>query len=162
MIVADAKKYGWTASVVGPIVLDADTLATLAAEDETTQVVRPKKRWGRRIAIAVVVVALIAGVGVGSYFTVLNPKNPVPGLIGLTEAEARNQVSPFGWGVVVKKERSDQVQAGQIIRTNPVLGANLAKRRAAHLGRGHLAAAVVLGGRCAPLRAADWRSRDPL
>ena len=112
----------------GPIAMDADSLRVLAAEDPTSQVVRPRKRWGRRIAIGVVVVALIAGAGVAAYFTVLNPKNPVPALVGLTEAEARNQVSPFGWGITVVKERSDSVQAGQIIRTDPVLGANLAKR----------------------------------
>jgi serine/threonine-protein kinase len=108
--------------------MDAGSLRVLATEDPTTQVVRPKKRWGRRIAIGVVVIALIAGAGVGAYFTVLNPKNPVPALVGLTEAEARNQVSPFGWGITVVKERSDSVQAGQIIRTDPVLGANVAKR----------------------------------
>jgi eukaryotic-like serine/threonine-protein kinase len=112
----------------GPIVLDADTLSALAAEDETTQVVRPKKRWGRRLIIAAVALVLIAGVGVGAYFTVLNPKNPVPQLVGLTEAEARNQVSQFGWTVEVLKERSDTVAAGQIISTNPVLGVKVAKR----------------------------------
>ena len=112
----------------GPIVLDADTLTALAAEDVTTQVVRPKKRWGRRLIIAAVALVLIAGVGAGAYFTVLNPKNPVPQLVGLTEAEARNQVSQFGWTVEVLKERSDTVAAGQIISTNPVLGANVAKR----------------------------------
>ena len=112
----------------GPIVLDADTLSVLAAEDETTQVVRPKKRWGRRLIIAAVALVLIAGVGAGAYFTVLNPKNPVPQLVGLTEAEARNQVSQFGWTVEVLKERSDTVAAGQIISTNPVLGVNVAKR----------------------------------
>mgnify|MGYP000663106565 FL=1 len=112
----------------GPIAMDADSLRVLAAQDPTSQVVRPKKRWGRRIAIGVVIIALFAGAGVGAYFTVLNPKNPVPALVGLTEAEARNQVSPFGWGITVVKERSDSVQAGQIIRTDPVLGANLAKR----------------------------------
>jgi serine/threonine-protein kinase len=112
----------------GPIVLDADTLSVLAAEDETTQVVRPKKRWGRRLIIAAVALVLIAGVGAGAYFTVLNPKNPVPQLVGLTEAEARNQVSEFGWTVEVLKERSDTVAAGQIISTNPVLGVNVAKR----------------------------------
>lgn len=112
----------------GPIVLDADTLSALAAEDETTQVVRPKKRWGRRLIIAAVALVLIAGVGAGAYFTVLNPKNPVPQLVGLTEAEARNQVSQFGWTVEVLKERSDTVAAGQIISTNPVLGVNVAKR----------------------------------
>ncbi len=112
----------------GPIVLDADTLAALAAEDVTTQVVRPKKRWGRRLVIVAIVVALLAGGSAGAYFTVLNPKNPVPQLVGLTEAEARNQVSQFGWNVEVVKERSDTVAAGQIISTNPVLGVNIAKR----------------------------------
>ncbi len=115
----------------GPIAVDVETLQALAAEDPTLQVARPKKkRWGRRIALAVVVIALIAGGSVAAYYTVLNPKNPVPALAGLSEAEARNQVSPFGWDVVVVKERSDEVKAGQIIRTNPVLGANLAKRSA--------------------------------
>jgi serine/threonine-protein kinase len=112
----------------GPIVLDADTLSALAAEDETTQVIRPKKRWGRRLTIAAIVLVLFAGIGAGAYFTVLNPKNPVPQLVGLTEAEARNQVSEFGWTVEVLKERSDTVAAGQIISTNPVLGVNVAKR----------------------------------
>ena len=112
----------------GPIVLDADTLAALAAEDVTTQVVRPKKRWGRRLTIVAIVIALLAGGGAGAYFTVLNPKNPVPQLVGLTEAEARNQVSQFGWAIEVVKERNDTVAAGQIISTNPVLGVNIAKR----------------------------------
>ncbi len=112
----------------GPIAVDVETLQALAAEDPTSQVVRPKKRWGRRIALAVVVIALVAGGSVAAYYTVLNPKNPVPALAGLSEAEARNQVSPFGWGVEIVKERSDEVKAGQVIRTNPVLGANLAKR----------------------------------
>ncbi len=112
----------------GPIALDTDSLRALAAEDPTSQVIRPKKRWGRRIAIATVLIALIAGAGAGAYFTVLNPKNPVPALAGLTEAEARNQISTYGWGVAIIQERNDEVAAGQIIRTDPVLGSNLAKR----------------------------------
>lgn len=112
----------------GPIVVDPEMLRALAAEDETTRVVRPKKRWGMRIAAVLAVVALLAASGVTAYFTVLNPKNPVPALVGLTEAEARNQVSKFGWDVVVTLERSDEVEAGQVIRTDPVFGANLAKR----------------------------------
>ena len=113
----------------GPVVVDAETLRALAAEDDTVQVTRPvKKKWGRRIALVVAAIVLIAGLGVGAYYTVLNPKNPVPALAGLTEAEARNQVSQFGWDVSVVLERSDEVQAGQVIRTDPVFGANLAKR----------------------------------
>lgn len=112
----------------GPIAVDAETLRELAAEDPTAQVARPKKKWGRRIAIVSLVLVLLAGAGAGAYFTVLNPKNPVPALAGLTEAEARNQISEFGWGVNLVRERNDDVVAGQVIRTDPVLGANLAKR----------------------------------
>ena len=113
----------------GPVVLDPETLRILAAQDPTAQVTKPKKkRWGLRIGLLVLVVALVAAGGVGAYYTVMNPKNPVPALTGLTEAEARNQISKYGWNVVIKKERNDEVAAGSIIRTDPVFGANLAKR----------------------------------
>jgi serine/threonine-protein kinase len=113
----------------GPVSIDADALAALAAEDPTSQAPRPKKRrWGLRIGVALLVVALLGGGGTIAWFTVLNPKNPVPQLAGLTEAAARNQVSRYGWGITVKKERNDTIAAGQIIRTDPVLGSNLAKR----------------------------------
>ena len=113
----------------GPTTLDIEQLHRLAAEDPTEPAPRVKKRrWGRRIAVAVVVVGLLAGGGAAAYVTVLNPKNPVPQLAGLTEAEARNQVSRFGWKIAVVKQRSDEVQAGQVISTDPVLGANVAKR----------------------------------
>lgn len=113
----------------GPTAIDIEQLHKLAAEDPTEPAPRPKKRrWGKRIAIAAVVVALVASASTVAYFTVLNPKNPVPQLAGLTEAEARNQVSKYGWKIVVRKERSDSVQSGQVISTDPVLGANVAKR----------------------------------
>lgn len=113
----------------GPTALDIEQLHRLSAEDPTEPAPRVKKRrWGLRIAAAFAAVAIVAGGGFAAYVTVLNPKNPVPQLAGLTEAEARNQVSRFGWKIAVVKERSDEVQAGQVISTDPVLGANVAKR----------------------------------
>ena len=113
----------------GPTVVDADMLLALNAEDPTEQAPRPKKRrWGVRIVAAIVVLALLAGGGVVAWNTVLNPSNPVPELVGLTEGEARNQVSRYGWKVVIRKDRSDEVQTGQVIRTDPVLGSALRKR----------------------------------
>ena len=100
----------------------------MSADDPTSQVVRVKKKWGKRIAAIVVAVLVVAASGVGAYYTVLNPKNPVPELKGLTEAEARNGVSQYGWTVKIVKERSDEIAAGQVIKTDPLAGGNLAKR----------------------------------
>lgn len=113
----------------GPVVLDVDELHALSAEDPTMQAVAPKnRRWGLRIAVVALVVAVLGGGGVVSYNTLLNPANPVPDLAGVTEGEARNQVSRFGWKVVVVRERSDQVDEGEVIRTDPVSGSSLKKR----------------------------------
>lgn len=112
----------------GPIAVDVETLQQLAAQDPTSQVEIPKKKWRKRILIASLVVVLLAGGSAAAYMTVLNPKNPVPALVGLPEAEARNQIAKFGWGITIAKERSDEVDTGAVIRTDPVTGANVAKR----------------------------------
>lgn len=113
----------------GPITIDAAALATLAAEDPTAQQPVPKrKRWKLRIGIAAVVVVALLGGGVLAYNTVFNPKNPVPILAGLTEGEARNQVSKYGWDITVVYERSDEIEKDRVIRSEPVTGVELAKR----------------------------------
>lgn len=112
----------------GPIAVDVETLQQLAAQDPTSQVEVPKKKWRKRILIAAIVLVLLVGGSAAAYVTVLNPKNPVPALVGLSEAEARNQIAKFGWGITIAKERSDDVDTGAVIRTDPVTGANVAKR----------------------------------
>ena len=112
----------------GPIAMDVETLQQLAAQDPTAQVEVPKKKWRKRILIASVALVLLVGGSAAAYVTVLNPKNPVPALVGLSEAEARNQIAKFGWGITIAKERSDEVDTGAVIRTDPVTGANVAKR----------------------------------
>lgn len=114
----------------GPIAVDVEMLQELAAMDPTSPVEATKKKrsWKKITAFAVAVVLLLGGGGVAAYMTVLNPRNPVPELVGLSEAEARNQIAKFGWNVVLEKERSDEVETGEVIRTDPVTGANLAKR----------------------------------
>jgi eukaryotic-like serine/threonine-protein kinase len=113
----------------GPIAVDVETLQQLAAQDPTAQVQVPKKKkWRKRALIAFIAVVLLVGASAAAYMTVLNPKNPVPALVGLAEAEARNQIAKFGWGITIVKERSDDVDTGAVIRTDPVMGANVAKR----------------------------------
>lgn len=113
----------------GPITVDVETLQELASQDPTSQVEVPKKKnWRRRIGYGVAALVLLLGGFTAAWFTVLNPKNPVPDLVGLLEAEARNQIAEFGWGITVVKERSDEVDTGEVIRTDPVMGTQVAKR----------------------------------
>lgn len=113
----------------GPTAIDAVALAALAAQDPTNQQPLPKrKRWKLRIGVAALVIALLAGGGVFAYNTVLNPKNAVPILEGLTEGEARNQVSKYGWDVEVIYERNDEIEKELVIRSDPATGVDLAKR----------------------------------
>lgn len=113
----------------GPVAIDVDLLAKLSAADPTAQTPAPKKRrWARKITVFALVLALLGGGGFAAYNTVLNPSNSVPDLIAKPEGEARNFVSQFGWKVVVEKERSDDVDTGEVIRTYPIAGASLKKR----------------------------------
>jgi serine/threonine-protein kinase len=113
----------------GPTAIDAVALAALAAQDPTLDQPIPKlKRWKLRFGITALVIAVFAGGGVLAYNTVLNPENPVPILEGLTEGEARNQVSKYGWKIKVVYERSDEIEKDRVIRTDPPTGEDLAKR----------------------------------
>ncbi|MEY3805316.1 MAG: hypothetical protein RIR69_128 [Actinomycetota bacterium] len=112
----------------GPITVDVETLQELSSQDPTSQVEVPKKKWRRRIGYGVVALVVLLGGFAGAWFTVLNPKNPVPALVGVLEAEARNQIAEFGWGITIVKERSDEVDTGEVIRTDPVTGTQVAKR----------------------------------
>lgn len=121
----------------GPVSYDPEALRILAADDATAETSRRGRRratrgGGRRIlrtvAITAAVVALLGGAGAGAWLTVLNPKSEVPVLAGMSEAEARNELSRFGWGVRVVLERSDEVETGEVIRSEPVAGEQLAKR----------------------------------
>jgi beta-lactam-binding protein with PASTA domain len=113
----------------GPTAIDAAVLATLASEDPTAQQqVQKPKRWKMLIGIVLLAVIALFGAGVLAYNTVLNPKNPVPILEGLTEGEARNQVSKYGWKIKVVYERSDEIEKDRVIRSEPPTGVELAKR----------------------------------
>jgi serine/threonine-protein kinase len=72
--------------------------------------------------VACIVVAL--GM-VGAARVILRPVHAVPDLVTLAEGEARNAISQFGWRVVVQAERSDEVEAGRVIRTIPPVGSDV-------------------------------------
>lgn len=88
----------------------------------------PAKRTGGRrklgrgplFAIAAVVVALLVGVGAVVMRGGKVKSYPVTSLVGLQRGEAENLVTPFGWIIVPREEKSDQYPTpGQVIRHEP-------------------------------------------
>ena len=79
----------------------------------------PRRRWIAWMIPLILVIAAAAG-GV-AYFVTRDQTQTyqVPQLVGLTEAEALNQISSFNWEPVVTREASDTVPTGVVIRTQP-------------------------------------------
>jgi serine/threonine-protein kinase len=81
------------------------------------------KRHKRIVAIGAVVALLMAG-GI-SYQIFAKRSHEVPVIAEMNEGEVRNLVVPFKWTIVVTAERSDEVPAGNVIRTEPASGESL-------------------------------------
>lgn len=95
-------------------------------QDPTGEIERAKvsRRRGLKAIVAFAVVAVIAG-GVGAYFALRKESFRVPVLVGLTEGEARNLVVGNDWEIIVQEGRSDLVETGEIISTEPAEGVSL-------------------------------------
>jgi serine/threonine-protein kinase len=84
-----------------------------------------RRRWVAWMLPLLLVLAAVAG---GIAFLVTRDQThtyQVPNLVGLTESEARNQISSFDWDTVVTREASDTVAAGVVIRTQPTQATSL-------------------------------------
>lgn len=82
---------------------------------------RRRYRWLVSVAAAVAVVV----VGVVAWQTFTVKSHAVPQLIGVAEGEARNSVALYGWNIVIRAERSDDVDLGAVIRSVPPAGSTL-------------------------------------
>jgi len=49
----------------------------------------------------------------------------VPNLAGIAEAEARNSIATFEWDLIIRAERTNDVEFGFVIRTEPMAGETL-------------------------------------
>ena len=93
--------------------------------DEPIYIANPAeiKRHKRIVAIGAAVALLMAG-GI-SYQIFAKRSHEVPVIGEMNEGEVRNLVVPFKWTIVVTAERSDEVPAGNVIRTEPASGESL-------------------------------------
>lgn len=87
---------------------------------ESPQVRRRLTRLWIAVAAAVfITIALIA------FQALTKTSYAVPALSGLVESQARNKIAPFGWELLVQAERTNDVEFGYVIRTEPASGASL-------------------------------------
>ena len=98
--------------------------STVQGAPETVRIGRRRPAWVLPLAsgAAVVLAALLVRL------LLVTPIHVVPDLRGVTEAEAVNTITPFGWATERLLERSDAVPTpGSIISTTPVAGVELAE-----------------------------------
>lgn len=80
-------------------------------------------RLPRRRLLALIAAVLVAlGVGAGVWYISSGQFTKVPGVIGLTQAEAERKLDREGLDVKVVREFSDVVAKGKVIETDPGVG----------------------------------------
>ncbi len=79
---------------------------------------RVSRLRGRKIVAVVAAVVVVVG-AVAGYFVLKKDSHQVPVLVGLTQGEAENLIVNFDWKLDVQEGRSDVVETGQIISSNP-------------------------------------------
>ena len=86
-----------------------------------------RKRFRVVGGIAIVVALAVAGVLV--WQAASTKSYAVPDVVGAPEGEARNDVALFGWNLLIRAERSDDIALGSVIRTVPPAGTLLREGR---------------------------------
>jgi beta-lactam-binding protein with PASTA domain len=93
--------------------------------EEQTELESPQvRRRLTRLWIAVAVAAFTT-VSVIAFQTLTKASYDVPELNGLAESQARNKIAEFGWELLVQAERTNDVEFGHVIRTEPATGVSL-------------------------------------
>ena len=102
--------------------------AAVAVEPTPEEPIR-RRRWYAWLVPVLLLLGAVAG-GVAYVVTQDHTKTyQVPHLVGLTEAEALNQISGFDWDTVTTREASETVPLGIVIRTQPDEAFSLAQRQ---------------------------------
>jgi eukaryotic-like serine/threonine-protein kinase len=104
------------------IVDDAGAVDEPAMPDEHPSA-KHALRW---LLAAAAVVVLVVG-GVVLWRSASATRHEVPDLAGVPAGEAQNQISGLGWDIVVREEPHDEVSRGDVIRTEPASGSDLAE-----------------------------------
>ena len=85
----------------------------------------PRTRQRLRRLFAVAAVGALAIVGVVGFQALTKKSFVVPDLSGVAEAEARNSIATNKWEIIIRAERTNDVEFGFVIRTEPAAGESL-------------------------------------
>jgi len=106
---------------------ESEIIEPVVVDEPEPQIVvespRTRRRLRRVFAGAGVGALLIVGIVAFQLFT--KKSFVVPSLTGVAEAEARNSIATFDWEIIIRAERTNDVEFGFVIRTDPEAGASL-------------------------------------
>jgi serine/threonine-protein kinase len=109
-----------------PVPLAGENAPDVPPPPATADDAAPRSRWYIAL-IGFLVLAVLAALGLLAYLLFRVPTHEVPDLAGLSLAQAESRVEEFSWEVDVRRERSDdEPDVGQVVRTVPAAGADLA------------------------------------
>lgn len=112
---------------VAPVEPDGDLTILDEPEPVTDSPDEPDARHALRwLLAAALVVVLVIGV-LALWRSASETTHEVPNLTGVVSSEAQNQVAEYGWDIVVVEEADDDIPRGQVIRTEPESGRDLAE-----------------------------------
>jgi serine/threonine-protein kinase len=126
------KKFEDVITRPHPITTSSEAVAIQVVEPtEITEPVSPvvveSPRTRRRLMrlFAVAAVGAIGIVGVVGFQALTKKSFVVPDLSGVAEAEARNSIATNEWEIIIRAERTNDVEFGFVIRTEPQSGESL-------------------------------------
>jgi serine/threonine-protein kinase len=100
------------------------TVESVEGDDDALNLDRRRVFVYVLVALGLVIAAVIGIVG---YRALGTPSHVVPNLIGVSEAEATNQVAANGWQLEVRRQSDDTQVQGNVVRTEPAAGDKLKK-----------------------------------
>ena len=113
-------------TAVGDLVIRADTemLAPIPAVDVDDDDDDDKPLVARWIIAATAALVLVVG-GFFAYRWITDNGREIPILANLTEGQAANSITEYGWDIERIEEFSEDIEAGRVIRTEPPAGDSL-------------------------------------
>ena len=126
------KKFEDVITRPHPIINASEAVATQVVEQAEVVapvppivIESPRTRQRLRRLFAVAAVGALAIVGVVGFQALTKKSFVVPDLSGVAEAEARNSIASNEWEIIIRAERTNDVEFGFVIRTEPASGESL-------------------------------------